>query len=77
LQNELERRASLQLAGGDHGPEAFVGPAAGGAAGALGDEAVDDDEADRLLGDVVGRVLSLKLIYEPPAPSGRVRPPVS
>ena len=53
---KAKRRASLQCAGGDHGPEPFVGPAAVGATRALGDVAVDDDEADRLLGDVVGRV---------------------
>ena len=54
LEDKRKRRASLQRAGRDHGPEAFVGAAAVGTASALGDMAVDDHEADRLFGDVTG-----------------------
>ena len=56
LEDKRKRRASLQCAGGDHGPETFTGAAAVDTAGTLGDMAVDDHEPDRLFGDVVGRV---------------------
>lgn len=56
LQDEPKRRATLQCGGADHGPEPFVGTAAVGAAGALGNLAVDDDEAHRLLGDIIRRL---------------------
>lgn len=44
----------MNRAGCHNGPDAFAPAVAGFAAGALCDEAVDDDESDGLFGDVVG-----------------------
>ena len=53
--DELESGSSLLRAGGDHGPDALAPLAPGGAARALGDAAVDHNEAQRPFGQVIGR----------------------
>jgi len=49
-------RSALLAAGRDQGPDALAPLLAAPAAGGLGDAPVDHHEADRLLGEVVGRL---------------------
>src|SRR3990172_12513479 len=51
---EVERRAALLGAGGEHGPDPLAPAAAGLAASSLGDLAVDHHEAEPLLDGVIG-----------------------
>jgi len=56
LMEVLEHRSALLGAGGRGGPDTFGPASAARAAGALGDVAVLDHEADGLLGQVVRRL---------------------
>jgi len=56
FQQEREDRAALLRARGDGHPDVLASSAAGFTVRALGDAAVDHHEADRLLGQVVGRL---------------------
>ena len=53
---KVEHAAALLDAGGDHRPGSLTPALARFAARALGDAPVDDHEADRLFGQVVGRL---------------------
>ena len=53
LFDECESGSALQCAGGYHGEETLAGDVSPQASGSLADTAIDDDEADGLLGTVV------------------------
>ena len=53
---KVEDRAALLHAGGNHRPDPLAPALAGFATRALGDAPVDHHEADRLFGQVVGRL---------------------